>query len=96
MVGGATPVDAAAPVSIETKVGFCSMCMEEEELLLAPCGHGFCRADWQGYVATAIIDGSTTTVNKGGEDLLDVTRLQCPACASENKCALHPSPAVFL
>jgi hypothetical protein len=85
------PVDEAAAVSIETKKGFCSMCMEDDEtLLLAPCGHGFCRSDWQGYIATAIVDGSTTTVNKGVENLLDITRLQCPACASEDKYVPQP------
>jgi hypothetical protein len=91
-----SPVDCAVAVSIETQTGFCSLCMEDDEMLiLAPCGHGFCRICWQGYVSTAIVDGSTTKVKQGVEDLLDVSMLQCPGCTSEDKYQ-GPNPAPFL
>jgi hypothetical protein len=91
-----SPVDCAVAVSIESRTGFCSLCMEDDEtLLLAPCGHGFCRICWQGYISTAIVDGSTTKIKQGVEDLLDVSMLQCPGCTSEDKYQ-GPNPAPFL
>jgi hypothetical protein len=86
-----TPVDV-----IQTETGFCSLCMEDDEkLLLAPCGHGLCKVCWQGYISTAIIDGSTTRVRQGDEDLLDLSQLQCPGCKEEEKYQ-GPHPAPFL
>ena len=91
-----SPVDCAVAVSIESRTGFCSLCMEDDEtLMLAPCGHGFCRICWQGYVSTAIVDGSTTKIKQGVEDLLDVSMLQCPGCKNEDKYQ-GPNPAPFL
>ena len=88
--------DCKLPDAIETKSGFCSMCMEDDEtLMLAPCGHGFCKICWQGYITTAVVDGSTTQVQKGVECLLDVSQLQCPGCKEEDKYQ-EPSPAPFL
>jgi hypothetical protein len=89
------PVDSSVPDAIETKEGFCSLCIQEETLLLAPCGHAFCRICWQGYVSTALVDGSTTKVKQGAEDLLDLSQLQCPGCLSEDKYQA-PAPAQFL
>jgi hypothetical protein len=72
------------------------MCMEDDEtLMLAPCGHGFCKLCWQGYISTAVVDGSTTQVQKGVEYLLDVSQLQCPGCKEEDKYQ-DPNPAPYL
>jgi hypothetical protein len=82
--------------AIQTKTDFCSLCMgDDETLLLAPCGHGLCKLCWQGYIATAIVDGSTTKVRQGHEDLLDLAQLQCPGCKEEDLYQ-GPSPAPFL
>jgi hypothetical protein len=89
-------VDLASPVAIQTSTGFCTMCMDDDILLLlAPCGHGFCKICWEGYVSTAVIDGSTTKVKQGAEDLLDLSQLQCPGCKGEDKYQ-GPTPVPFL
>jgi hypothetical protein len=90
-----SPVDSSTPVAIESKEGFCSTCIQDETLLLAPCGHGFCRICWQSYVATALVDGSTTKIKTGAEDLLDISQLQCPGCKADDLYQ-GPNPAPFL
>ena len=89
------PVSSVASDAIETKEGFCNMCIQDEPLLLAPCGHGFCKVCWHGYVSTAVVDGSTTKVKQGAENLLDLSRLECPGCQAEDKYQ-GQTPAPFL
>jgi hypothetical protein len=60
----------------------CPLCLEDAETLLhAPCSHGYCRMCWEGLLSVALQDTSTTKVKTGAQDLLDVSKLQCPGCS---------------
>jgi hypothetical protein len=70
------------------------MCLNDDETLLhAPCSHGYCRVCWEGLVLVALQDTSTTKVKTGAQDLLDLSKLQCPGCTcvsrSSSSAAAH-------
>jgi hypothetical protein len=73
---------------------FCPLCMTEDETLLhAPCGHGYCHVCWEGLVLVALADTSTTKVKTGAQDLLDLSKLQCPGCTCVSRSLTSASAA---
>ena len=72
----------------------CPMCLNDDETLLhAPCGHGYCRVCWEGLVLVALQDTSTTKVKTGAQDLLDLSKLQCPGCTCVSRSSSPASAA---
>eukprot|EP00736_Rhodelphis_marinus_P003799 Rmarinus@m.10793 len=55
-----------------TRVGSCSICFTEEDLVVPACGHGCCRDCWLGYLRVRVMEG-------------DVYVIPCP-CLDGERC----------
>jgi hypothetical protein len=56
--------------------GTCSLCLDEKELVAAPCGHARCQTCFTEYFSTAIQD-SQTPARALGNAGLSITKLKC-------------------